>query len=201
MTEAEEEALAAELLGVSSELEMDQFLGGLFRKIKRSLGGAAKFLSQNAGPLAGALKGIAAKALPFLTGALGTAIPIPGVGTALGAALDQAASKLLQSELENMEFEEQEFEMSRRFVRLASQAIRQAGRIPPRGNPVLAANLPCATRSKDCAAPVGSDRDRFMIGYRPCPPPARRPSRARPARPARELCRSRLVTADQMMER
>jgi hypothetical protein len=27
MTEAEEEALAAELLGVSNELEMDQFLG------------------------------------------------------------------------------------------------------------------------------------------------------------------------------
>ena len=27
MTEADEEALAAELLGVSSEMEMDQFLG------------------------------------------------------------------------------------------------------------------------------------------------------------------------------
>ena len=135
MTEADEEALAAELLGVSNELEMDQFLGGLFRKIKRGLGGAAKFLAQNAGPLSGALKGIAAKALPFLGGALGTAIPIPGVGTALGSALGNAASNMLQSELEQMEFEDQEFELSKRFVRLASQAMRQASRIPPRGNP------------------------------------------------------------------
>jgi hypothetical protein len=78
MTEAEEEALTAELLGVNSEMEMDQFLGDLFRKIKRGLGGAAKFLSQNAGPLSGALKDLAGKALPFLGGALGTAIPIPG---------------------------------------------------------------------------------------------------------------------------
>jgi hypothetical protein len=141
MTEAEEEALAAELLGVSSELEMDQFLGGLFRKIKRGLGGAAKFLAQNAGPLSGALKGIAAKALPFLGGALGTAIPIPGIGTALGSALGNAASKMLQSELEQMEFEDQEFEMARRYVQLASQAMRQASRIPPRGNPYRAANF------------------------------------------------------------
>src|SRR5687768_13200453 len=86
MTESEEEALAAELLGVSSEEELEQFLGGLFRKVRRHLGGAGKFLAQNSGPLAGALKGIAAKALPFLGGALGTAIPIPGLGTAIGAA-------------------------------------------------------------------------------------------------------------------
>src|SRR5215813_13645823 len=66
ITEAEEEALAAESLGVSSEADLEQFLGGLFRKLKKSLGGAAKFLAQNAAPLAGALKGIASKALPFV---------------------------------------------------------------------------------------------------------------------------------------
>jgi len=139
--EAEEEALTAELLGVSNEAEMDQFLGGLFRKIKQGLGGATKFLSQNAGPLAGALKGLAGKALPFLGGALGTAIPIPGLGTALGAAVGQAASNFLQSETEGMEVGEQEFQRARRYVQLASQAIRQASRIPPRGNPYAAANF------------------------------------------------------------
>src|SRR6185295_13114402 len=77
MSESEEEALAAELLGVASEQEMEQFLGGLFRTLKKRFGDAAQYLSQNAGPLATALKGIAAKSLPFLTGALGTAIPIP----------------------------------------------------------------------------------------------------------------------------
>jgi hypothetical protein len=141
MSETEEEALAAELLGVASEEEMEQFLGGLFRTIKKRLGDAAQYLSQNAGPLATALKGIAAKSLPFLTGALGTAIPIPGVGTALGTAIGKAASGFLQSELESMEAEEQEFEMARRYVRLASQAIRHAGRIPPRPNRSLASQL------------------------------------------------------------
>jgi hypothetical protein len=141
MTAEEEEELAAELLGVSSEEEMDQFLGGLFRKIKRGLGGAAKFVAQHAGPLSGALKGIAAKAIPFLGVALGTAIPIPGVGTALGSALGGAASKLLQSELENLELEEQEFEMAKRFVRFASQAVRNAARPPAHRNPNVHVSL------------------------------------------------------------
>src|SRR5262249_378539 len=92
ITEAEEEALAAELLGVGSEAEMDQFLVGLFRKIKRGLGGVARFLNKTAGPLTAALKDLAGKALPSLGGALGTAIPIPGVGTALGTAVGQAAT-------------------------------------------------------------------------------------------------------------
>jgi hypothetical protein len=141
MTEEEEEALAAELLGVSSEEELDQFLGGLFRKIKRGLGGAAKFVSQNAGPLSAALKGIAARALPHLGGLLGTAIPIPGVGTALGSALGGAASRLLQSELDHLETEQQDYEMSKRFVRLASQAFRQAGRIRRRTTPAATVNF------------------------------------------------------------
>jgi len=142
MSEAEEEAFAAELLGVSNEMEMDHFLGGLFKKIAGKIGGAAsKFLGKAGGPLAGALKGIAAKALPFLGGALGTAIPIPGVGTALGTALGSAASNLLQSELENLEAEEQEFEAARRFVRLATHAVRHGARRPFTSNPVAAANL------------------------------------------------------------
>ncbi|HYT59792.1 MAG TPA: hypothetical protein VEL06_06460 [Haliangiales bacterium] len=182
MTEAEEEALAAELLGVSSELEMDQFLGGLFRKIKRGLGGAAKFLNQNAGPLAGALKGLAGKALPFLGGALGTAIPIPGVGTALGSALGRAASNLLQSELENLELEEQEFEMARRYVQLASQAMRQAARIPPRANPAAAINFALRNALQRMRGTGGFRPQPIYVRYRPCAPcPPPEPCPACPA--------------------
>src|SRR6266704_761795 len=65
LSDAEEEVLAAELLSVSNEAEMDQFLGGLFNKLKRTIGGAAKFLAKNGGPLPGVLSGVAAKALPF----------------------------------------------------------------------------------------------------------------------------------------
>jgi len=142
MSEAEEEAFAAELLGVSSEAELDHFLGGLFKNIVGKLGGvASQFLGKAGGPLTGALKGIVGKALPFIGGALGTAIPIPGVGTALGSALGTAASSLLQGEMENLEAEEQEFETARRFVRLATQAIRHGTRRPFLSNPTAAASL------------------------------------------------------------
>ncbi len=142
MSEAEEEAFAAELLGVSSEAEMDQFLGGLFRSITQKLGrGAARFLGKDAGPLAQILKGVAGRALPFLGGVLGSAIPIPGVGTAVGAAVGNAASKLVQSETEHLEAEEQEFQQARRFVRLAGTAARRAAWRPLASNPVASANL------------------------------------------------------------
>src|SRR5688572_10032024 len=92
LTEAEEEELAAELLGVSTEEELDHFLGGLFRKIKKGVSGASKFLSRSGFPLSGALKSLAQRALPFIGGAIGTAIPIPGLGTLAGSALGKAAS-------------------------------------------------------------------------------------------------------------
>ena len=85
------------------------------------------------------LKGIAKKALPFVGGALGSFIPIPGVGTALGTALGGAASKLLEVDLEGMSPEDQEFELARRFVRLASSAAAQAANAPDGINPNAAA--------------------------------------------------------------
>lgn len=167
MTEGEEEALAAELLGVSSEEEMDQFFGKLFRKIGRGIRGAAKFLGKNAGPLSGVLKGIAKKALPFVGGALGTAIPIPGLGTALGATLGGAAANLLESETDHLEVEEREFQMAKRFVRLASQAVRQGARMPAPLNPTAAANLALRNALQRLRR-TGGFRARPI--YRPCPP-------------------------------
>ena len=118
-SEAEENELAMELLSVSSEEELDQFLGKLIKGVGSAVGKVA-------GPLGGALKGLAKKALPFIGGALGTFIPIPGVGTAVGSALGSAVSKALEAELTGLEIEEQEFEMARRFVRIAGTAAQQA---------------------------------------------------------------------------
>jgi hypothetical protein len=91
-SEAEELALAMELLEVSDEDEMEQFLGKVFKKI-------GKF---------------AKKALPFVGKALGSFIPIPGVGTAIGGALGTMASRAIKGE--------QELEEARRFVRLTGTA-------------------------------------------------------------------------------
>jgi hypothetical protein len=116
-----------ELLAVSTEAEMDQFLGKIWKGIKKVGSVVGKF----ARPFAGVLKAVAKKALPFVGGALGSFIPIPGVGTAIGSALGGALSKALEFEYGELERDEAELEMARRFVRIAAAAARQAASAPP----------------------------------------------------------------------
>jgi hypothetical protein len=122
-SEQEETELALELLSVSSEAELEQFLGNVFKK-------AWQGIKQVARPLGGVLKGVAKAALPMVGGALGSFIPIPGVGTALGTALGGAISKALEMEINEMgelTQEDREFEMARRVVRIAGTAAKLAG--------------------------------------------------------------------------
>lgn len=125
-SEAQEMELALELLSVSSEAELDQFLGGLFKGALKGLKKVGSAIGKAAKPLGRALKGIAKKALPMVGGALGSFIPIPGVGTAIGSALGGAVAKALELEFSGMEYEQQEFEMARRFVRIAGTAAQLA---------------------------------------------------------------------------
>ena len=118
--EADELELATELLAVSNEQELEQFLGKLFKKVSGVVGKVTR------GPIGGLLKGVAQKAMPFVGGALGSFIPIPGVGTAVGTALGSAASKMFEVNREAMSEEDQEFEVAKRFVRLASTAAANA---------------------------------------------------------------------------
>ncbi|MBJ7309186.1 hypothetical protein ACFOLJ_24090 [Rugamonas sp. CCM 8940] len=117
----QEEELAMELLSVTSEAELEQFLGNVFKSVWKGV-------KKVAAPLGGALKAVAKQALPFVGGALGSMIPIPGVGTALGTALGRAASNALEMEFEGMEPVQREYETARRFVRLAGSAAQLAGR-------------------------------------------------------------------------
>jgi uncharacterized protein (DUF697 family) len=130
--EFEEMEFAAELLSIQSEEELDQFLGKLIKKAWR---GVRKIGGKIIKPLGGALKGLAKKALPFVGGALGSFIPIPGVGTAVGSALGSAVSKALEMEFEGMDAEDQEFEMAKRFVRVAGAAAKQAAVAGANGDP------------------------------------------------------------------
>lgn len=122
----QEMELALELMSVTSEAELDQFLGGLFKGAWKGLKKVGSAIGKVAQPLGGVLKGIAKKALPMVGGALGSFIPIPGVGTALGSALGGAVAKALEMEFSGMEYEQQEFEMARRFVRIAGTAAQLA---------------------------------------------------------------------------
>lgn len=131
-SEKEETELTLELLAVSSEAEMDQFLGKVFRKVWK---GVKKVGSAVVKPLGSALKGVAKAALPFVGGALGSFIPIPGVGTMIGKMAGSALASTLEAEMETelagAGRDEQEFGMALRFVRVAGSAARRAARAAP----------------------------------------------------------------------
>jgi len=123
LNEMQEMELAAELLAVTNEAELNQFLGGLIKK-------AAGFIKSPVGQaLGGILKGVAKKALPIVGGAIGSFVA-PGVGTAIGSSLGSAAGKLFGLELEGLSNEDREFEVARRYVRLATAAARHAASAP-----------------------------------------------------------------------
>jgi uncharacterized protein YdbL (DUF1318 family) len=116
--ESFEMEMAAELLGVSSEQELDHFLGGLFKKVTSFIPPSVR------GALGGVLKNVAKAALPMVGSALGSVVP--GVGTAIGGALGSAAGRMFGLELEGMSGEDQEFEVAQRVVRFATEAAQQA---------------------------------------------------------------------------
>lgn len=133
--ESTEMELADELLTVTNEAELDQFLGSLIRRAGRSLG---RFVRSPVGQaLGGMLKSAARRALPVVGGALGSAIGGPA-GGALGSRLASAAGQVFGLELEGLSPEDQEFEVARRFVRFAGSAARRAA-AAPRNLPALAA--------------------------------------------------------------
>jgi len=147
--EMEEMELAAQLLEVSDEAELDQFLGSLFKKASQAVGSFMK------GPigkqLGGLIKPLVKQALPMLGGALGSFIPIPGVGTALGTQAGSAAADMFEMELEGMSAEDQEFEVARRVVRLAGEAAQQAVQTPPTVPPPDAAKSALVTAAQQHA--------------------------------------------------
>jgi hypothetical protein len=132
--------LAAELLEVTSEEELERFLGDVFKKVGGFVSGALKSPVFKA--LGGVLKPIAKAALPIAGGALGTLVGGPGGGM-IGSKLATTAGNLFGLELEGMSPGDREFEVARRFVRLASGAAEEVGRMPyrQRQNPYYLAKL------------------------------------------------------------
>lgn len=123
--EALEMELAGRLLEVSSEAQLEQFLGSLMRSAASAARGFAGSATGRA--LGGVLKNAARQVLPQIGGAVGSAI-----GGASGGQLGTAAGKWLggRFELEALSQEDHEFELARAFVRTASDATRIAARSP-----------------------------------------------------------------------
>jgi hypothetical protein len=127
-SEAEEMDLAAELLGIQSEQELDLFFGNLFKKIAGAIGKVIK--SPVGRVLGGVLKKVAKTALPVAGRVVGGMFGGPA-GSMIGGQLGSAAGRIFGLELEGMAPEEAEFEVARRFVRFAGASIKNAALAPP----------------------------------------------------------------------
>lgn len=143
--EVEEAELATQLLEVTDEAELDQFIGGLIRKASKAARGLIRTpLGRHVG---GLIKGAIKKALPIAGGALGGAIA-PGVGNAIGSRLGSAAGQIFGLELESAGAEELEFEVARRLVRLAGSAVQNATQGSDAPDPKAAANAAVVAAAK-----------------------------------------------------
>src|SRR5690349_20586520 len=91
LSEAQENELAAELLDVRNEQELDHFLGDLVSKVGSAIGSVVK--SPVGQALGGVLKQAAKAALPIAGSALGTFIGGPAGGM-LGGKLASAAGNI-----------------------------------------------------------------------------------------------------------
>ena len=151
LDEGEVMEFADELLSVSNEMEMDMFLGNLFKRVSKSLGKigrkAVGFLrSPAAKMLASSIKGIASQALPAIAQVAGPAAGAALSATGFGAPLAPLAASLapgavsaignaLGLELEGLSSEDQEFNIASQLVKLAEDAARKvqtaAPNIPP----------------------------------------------------------------------
>jgi hypothetical protein len=134
--ETETMELASELLEVSSESELEQFLGDLVAKAGQALGRFAGSPSGQA--LVGVLKGAAKQVLPTLGSSVGQYFG-GATGAKLGAQAADAAARAFGLEMEGMSGEDREFEIARRYINLAGEAVRNLAENPAAGDPRQAA--------------------------------------------------------------
>lgn len=119
--DADEMELAAELLELESDAEIDHFFGGLFKKVVGHLSRDPALK-----PLVKTLRNTAKKALPALGRSVGRALD-GSSGARIGQLLGSRTSRWLGLELEAMTEEDQEYELARRLVRLAGATAKNIG--------------------------------------------------------------------------
>lgn len=146
--EEQEQELAAELLSVSSEAELDQFLGNL---IRRAAGAVGKVVRSPIGQAVGSvLKSAAKRALPIAGGAIGGYFGGP-LGAKIGSGLASAAGNALGLEAETLSQEELQYEGAKQFVRFATDTTHRALSAAPNAHPSAIARAAAAAAAKQFA--------------------------------------------------
>ena len=147
-SEAEEMELAAELMEVRDEQELDRFLSDVIKGAGRALGKVVRSpLGQAVG---GMLKGVAKKALPLAGTAVGTWLGGP-LGAQVGSGLATMAGNALGLEAESWSQEDREFEGAKQFVRLAADSVNNAAQMAPGVDPRAAAQAGLARAAQTLA--------------------------------------------------
>lgn len=144
-SEAEELELAVELLEVTTEAELEQFLGNLFKKAWRGIKTVGSSVIR---PLGGVLKTVAKTALPFVATAAGTFFGGPA-GGALAGKLGSLVSQALEAEAAGTSAADRDFEKCHQFVRMAGKAARAAALAPAGANPIAVAQKVLADSAQE----------------------------------------------------
>jgi hypothetical protein len=139
--ESEQMELAAELLEVTNEQELEQFLGDLIKKAGSAIGSVVK--SPIGQAVGGVLKTAASKALPLAGTALGGFLGGP-LGAQIGGGLASMAGSALGLELEGLSPEDREFEASKQFVKFAGETVKNALQAAPNADPAAVAKAAAA---------------------------------------------------------
>jgi hypothetical protein len=134
--EGEQMELAAELLEVRDEQELNHFLGNLIKRASGLLGrGMSSPLGQSLGGiLKGAAKDAARQAVPVVSDAVGSRIG-GRLGSSVAKGLTAFGTSALNLEYEALSHEDREFEGAQQFVRLASETVRNAVAAAPGADP------------------------------------------------------------------
>jgi len=116
--ETENMELASELLEVSNEFDLDNFISALVGKATSLLNGLVSDQKKQA--LAGILKGAAKQILPGIASSFGSQDPGPATAK---------AGRIFGLELEGLSNEDREFEVARRYVDFAGEAARKLAQV------------------------------------------------------------------------
>jgi len=164
-SEAEEMELANELLSVSNEAELEQFLGNFLSKAASFAGKVIK--SPVGQAIGGVLKGVAKKALPLAGGAIGGYFGGP-LGAQIGSGLASAAGNAMGLAEAGMQGEDREFEGARTFVKIAADTVNRAAQAKggdPRQIALQAATAAARQYAPGLLGKMGQQQQSFGQGY------------------------------------
>jgi hypothetical protein len=148
--------LAAQLLDVTNQAELEGFLRRLVDRAVRRVGGRVPAATRRA--LVAVLRRTAERTLPTLTTALGDPLgPLAGVGPSVA----ETAARVYGLELEGMSAEDRDYEIARQFLYFARAAATRAAMAPAAG-----VDAAIASASRELAPGLLPPRPVTSIGAR-----------------------------------